>query len=136
MSWFKKKKKPQPGIIPFDFYKGVPIIEVKLNGRKARLLIDSGASLNILSREAKEKYGFSTYTIKGYDVAGIGGSKVLGGVRNADVEYDNICLNIPFRAMSLKAVQYKLNIVGIIGSKYLNRHGYVIDYKSKTIFIK
>ncbi len=134
MSWFKKKKKPNPGHIPFSMNKGVPIITVELNGKKAKFLIDTGASLNIVSSEVAKKYDFKTYEPRSKTmVSGIGGSEVMLAVSDANVLFEGTKIRIPFKSVSLKNVRHKLGIVGIIGSRWLNEHSFLIDYCLNTV---
>lgn len=141
MIWFWRKKKTKKTIsgqinpISFSMGKGVPIIEIKINGKKAKLLIDTGASLNILAKEDSRNYKFNVYSLRNAsEITGIGGTKQMLGVSKAKITIDDVDYRIPFKSISLRIVKRKLGIVGIIGSRWLNQQDYVIDYNTNTIY--
>lgn len=136
--WKKKKKhKVEPGKdnIPFSLSKGVPIIKCTINGKGARLLIDTGASLNILSKELSKDYGYNVYSINRNDntVRGIGGIRTMLGVSKAKIRIEDKEMYIPFQSISMKQLFKKLGIVGIIGSRWLSKNDYIIDYTNNTL---
>jgi predicted aspartyl protease len=135
---FKKRKKVvlDPQTIPFSMNKGVPIIEVELNGKRARFLIDTGASSNILASGEKKKYGFKTYSNSKGVVSGIGGSEQMLSVGGTEVLINKVRVRMPFKSIDLSHVKNKLHIQGIIGSRWLDQQDYIIDYCTNTIYRK
>lgn len=144
MGWFRRKKKTkanpinkQIDPIKFTMGKGVPIIEIKINGKRARLLIDTGASLNILAKEDSQVYKFNVYSLmEDAHITGIGGVRRMLGVSKAKITINDIDYRIPFKSIPLRTVKKKLGIVGIIGSRWLNQQNYIIDYNTSTIYKK
>lgn len=134
MSIFKKKKIVEDEI-NFSLSLGVPIVELTLNGKKAKFLIDTGASLNLVSSLKADKYGFKVYSSKDkQEVTGIGGTKNLGSTYDIEVKHGEFKWNIVFFATPLEQVINKLGIVGIIGTKFLKRNGFTIDYRLNKIY--
>jgi len=140
MRWWKRKKKEKEvkvvgnkRTIPFSMAKGVPIITCTLNGRGARLLIDTGASLNVLEKSYSKHYKFTVWRQKGGEVSGIGGASSMLGVSKVSLVIDRVETPLPFKAISFNGVQKKLGVVGVIGSKFFKDKNAVICYESKTI---
>ena len=78
--------------------------------------------------------GFGWCSVQeGGTVGGIGGTRQMLGVSKAKIEIEGEVHKIPFKSISMKALKGKLGIVGIIGSRYLNKLDYVIDYKLMTL---
>ena len=135
--WKRKKKVvSEKEVIKFSMNKRVPIIQVELNGKKAKFLIDSGASLNILDKNAAKEYGFKTYSSSDSTVTGIGGAEEILSVGGTDVVINGKKVRMPFKSIDLSNVVSKLGIVGIIGSRWLSQQGYIIDYCDHTIYQK
>lgn len=126
-------EKPHRREIGFSMSKGVPIIVCTINGKGAKLLIDSGASLNVLEKSYSKRYKFTVWKKAHGQVDGIGGGMTMLGVSKVDLEIDGICTKMPFKAISFNGVQRKLGVVGVIGSKFFKDHNAVIDYETRTL---
>lgn len=114
-------------------------IRVKLNNRKANLLVDTGAAASLLDINQANDYQF-TYHESPHIFSGLGGSSEGYRIRNYKIHYDSIALPLyPFGA-NLKHVADSFNekgipIVGIIGSDFLRTNNAIIDYKRKQLIL-
>ncbi|MEO0333315.1 MAG: retropepsin-like aspartic protease [Bacteroidota bacterium] len=120
-----------------------PIVQGKINGKKAYLLLDTGADVSIIHCNDAKRYGFSCHTrtsLKGFQLAGLGSSvKGLVGVYDMDLQLGSQTIRANYIALDLSGIIRSLNtgtsvkISGIIGSEALKRHGFVIDYDRKEV---
>ena len=113
---------------------GLPTILISINGKPAKLLVDSGAMSSVLNIDSAEQYGFDYRMMDGYAIGGVGGSAKAGIVSGAIVHTrSGERLPIKFKCINLNKIGSKLGIVGIVGSDYFHKHGYVIDYSNNTL---
>src|SRR5688500_9835416 len=59
----------------FRTIKNIPVLEGKLNGKRALFIIDTGASVSILNKSESQKFGFRFIDSAGDQVAGLGGGR-------------------------------------------------------------
>jgi hypothetical protein len=128
-----KKDKPIPESIKFSIPEQLPIINVTINGKKAKLLLDTGASSSLIDSNLAEKYGFSVYNLIDMDVNGIGGSQKLYHTKGVEVYYLEQPMYVRFKSTDLRDIRLQLGIVGVVGTDYLQQHEMVIDYKNKVL---
>jgi predicted aspartyl protease len=114
-------------------------VEVKINKKKANLLIDTGAAFTIFDINQADSYGFKYY---GSDVhlVGLGGTSKRYKLNKTVVEHGENRLKLwPYGADLKQVVQSfsanGIEIVGIIGSDYLTMADAVIDYKKGLLTI-
>lgn len=121
--------------ISFKMVNNLPIIEAELNGINAKFLIDSGAGISALDLNAMYIYGYSidrTKTVQ--TVTGVGGSQPLYELKNYRFNaYSNDTISLTFKGMDLRKFREDYGILGILGSDYLEKHDYTIDYNKKVI---
>ncbi|WKN45798.1 retropepsin-like aspartic protease [Tunicatimonas pelagia] len=120
-----------------------PIVRGKINGKKAYLLLDTGADVSIIHCNDAKRYGFSCHTrtsLRGFQLAGLGANvKGLVGVYDMDLQLGSQTIQANYIALDLSGIIRSLNtgasvkISGIIGSKALKRHGFVVDYDRKEV---
>lgn len=125
---------PGPNEILFNTVNSTPVITVDLNGKYARLLVDTGASLSILHKGGEDKYGFRTTTSED-NVSGIGGTIRQYNTFNVNISYKDSTLNIPFKAANLNAVHNSIYVDGIIGSDWLKRNDVIIDFRNNKLIL-
>lgn len=128
-----KKDEPIPESIKFSISERLPIMDVTINGKKAKLLLDTGASASLIDSNLAEKYGFSVYNLIEMDVNGIGGSQKLYHTKGVEVYYLGQPMYVRFKSTDLKNIRLQLGIVGVVGTDYLQQHEMVIDYKNKVL---
>lgn len=112
------------------------LIDILLNGKKTKLLVDTGASKSLLDISKSKQFGF------GYKLISIDKYVGLGGLTDIYAIYDyNIDLFfITFLGVDLSEIIFYFNkdgtrIVGILGSDFLIRTGAIIDYTTNKLYL-
>ncbi|MGD1889135.1 MAG: aspartyl protease family protein [Cyclobacteriaceae bacterium] len=123
-----------------------PIVRGTINGKKAYLLLDTGADVSLLHSEDARHFGFSCHTrnsLKGFQLTGLGASvKGLAGVYDMDLQLGSQIIRADYIAIDLSDIirsldsRLSVRINGIIGSKALRMHGFLIDYHHKEVKMK
>lgn len=122
--------------ISFDklFYTGVPIITVKSDIGELNLLVDSGASLNVLDLQflddADAKFDC--------ECKGFGGATSLSEMYNLDItlEGKEVTIQTQFADLSnIKSYFTDLTIHGILGSRFLVSNSVIIDYNDMVLIL-
>lgn len=120
--------------IPFEMTSGLPLIEVTLNGKKAKMLIDSGAMSSVLNIYSHMEYEFTFTEVDNENFLGAGGNLIRSGlVDNTCVMVDGRILPVRFKGLEMGIMSERLGIVGIIGSDYLDDYDYILDYEKNVI---
>lgn len=123
--------------IHFSMTESLPLINVLLNGRPAKLLIDTGAMSSVLNVYSADEYGFNYTLIDGNNFRGAGGNVIRSGfVSGASLRINGKLVEVDFKGLELSSISRDLGIVGILGSDYLNDHDYIIDYSKDLITFK
>ena len=131
---------PNLNCMYFKTVSRIPVAEVKINGKRAFFIIDTGASCSILNESVSEHFGFR-YGIKRDDhVFGLAGTAQMHRAFNCSVEFGPLDLtHTTFRTkhmddiVSLIKQHENIEIAGIIGSDVLNHYRVAIDFKRSTI---
>ena len=124
-------------VIPFKIIKKLPVIEVLVNGKQAYLLIDTGASISLMD-SGGQKY-FKYYTVedkynKYSAIGGVGGNMQIERVQGFVMTIQGIEIEYFQYAVNLEAVRTKVRgVVGILGSDYLAKQGYVVDFVNNQL---
>jgi hypothetical protein len=117
-----------------------------MNGKTAYFMLDTGSDVTLINTGDAKRYGYSYKTrsdLRGYRIAGLGRStrEVLGNY-NIDLQLGSQKIKDIFIAYDLSNIIHSLHtdssvkINGIIGSKALRRHGFVIDYDLNEVKMK
>jgi len=130
------KKEILPNSIPFSTVKGIPIITVNINGKPARLLIDTGATSSVIDLSVAKQYGFRVGDALDMDFQGIGGISAIYYADKAETTYQGSPMYIRYRASDLGHLRKSKGIVGIIGTNYLEQNKMIVDYQNKLLMIK
>ena len=123
-----------------------PIVRGTINGKRAFLLLDTGADVSIIHSNAAKRLGFSCHTrtsLNGFQIAGLGTSmKGLVSVYDMDLRVGSQTIRADYIALDLSGLIRSLNsgssvkINGILGSEALKRYGFVIDYNRREVKMK
>lgn len=118
----------------------IPVVKFNVNGVEACFIIDTGSNSSILDYKwYKENSQLFTFKKESYiDYVGISGVNTVKTVY-VDGLINGISVN--FTTSDLSAItrtlkNHKLNVVGILGSVYLEKNNYIIDYNTKSIYKK
>lgn len=124
----------QKEIFEFADFSEVPIIEVTINGRLGRLVVDSGAAVSSLDSKYARYFGFQD-SIGGEEeiLTGIGGSVTMRNIDSVVVYYKELRINHGFKTSSLGEMYRLTGAVGVLGADYLMKEKLIIDFKSNSI---
>jgi len=127
------KDKDIPDSIKFSIPNSLPIIKITINGVKAKLLLDTGASISMIDSALCEKYNFKVYSLEDMSVSGIGGSQILYHTKGLETYYDEQPMYIRFKSANLSNLRKNVGVEGLVGTDYLRQHKMVIDYKNNVL---
>jgi hypothetical protein len=112
-------------------------VNVTLNDKTCLLLIDTGASRSLLNINKCNKYGFGY--IKSEKINYIG----IGGVQDIYVIYDYkiddffiSMLGADLEDVTRYFNEDNIDIIGIMGSDFLNDNNAIIDYQNLKLYVK
>lgn len=118
----------------------IPVVEGKINGKRAYFIIDTGASCSILNQSVSDRFGFKSFIKNDDHVMGLHGEAKINQAFNCTVEMGPLKLNnVIFRTkhmdsfVSVIQTHENIEIAGIIGSDIFNRYGIAINFKSNTL---
>lgn len=118
-----------------------PIIEVTINGRKAYMLVDTGASIGVIDSRRLDEYGVGMGSSLGGTTTGVGGSQEeVRHTKNCMVEVGGINL-YQFVTFDLSSVassierETGIKISGIIGTTQIKMSEMKIDLDNGYIKI-
>lgn len=125
--------------IRFELIDNVPLIHCRINGKKAKLIIDTGATTSVLDLKKSEHFGYSYYA-DGSFAAGYGGNYELMKVSKLHIDINGVIITKGFYSKDISNINEVLGkkgiwIDGIIGSNLLRQYKVVIDYNTMTIKI-
>ena len=111
-------------------------VELEFNGIKTKLLIDTGASKSLLDISKAEKFDFKYVLLSEEQYIGIGGLADIYVI----YDYEIRGIFISFLGADLNAVtryfyENNIEIVGILGSDFLEKHDAIIDYKKNIMYL-
>lgn len=112
----------------------------EINGKKAYLMIDTGASSSVIHIGKIDSLGLECRDKKG-KASGIGTSNydmkevivpemILNSVSYSNPEFDGLDL------FHVERVDHNQTLDGIIGGDFLEKYEAVIDYRKKAMFLK
>jgi predicted aspartyl protease len=125
--------------VPFDLGTDRrPYLRVKVNGRDALFVVDTGSGFTVISREAARRFGVSEMA-KGGKSEGVGGSGkfqiVYGLIRTIDIGATTLrmvpCFIRPFHAGAGQPAAQRAE--GFIGLSILSQYIAELDYKERKL---
>lgn len=127
--------------VPFTTIGMIPVIEGKINGKRAFFIVDTGASCSLLNEQAAHRYGFQYRSRSDEQVVGLNGQAKINLAFNYDVQLGTVNLKQAiFRTRHLAELATiirandHIDVAGIIGADILKRYGMVIDFNSNTVY--
>ena len=121
----------------------IPISKITINGNKEYFIIDTGANISMIDFEYyknnQEKFTF----LKDIDITinGISGDKDVSEKYVLAEIGDSLKLNQQFMTSDLSDIIHNIKnvcgfkIVGIIGSDYLNKYNFCVDFNNNALYI-
>lgn len=121
----------------------IPVIEGRINGKRAYFIVDTGASCSLLNESASKHFGFKYRPRSDEHVFGLGGQSKINQAYDYAVELGPVKLyQAIFRTKHLAELaaairdNEHLEIAGIIGADVLKRYGMTIDFNTNTIWFR
>ena len=112
-------------------------VEIKVNGKEGKLLVDTGASKSLLDIGKAEEYGFKYLLLSEKQYVGI------GGVTDIYVIYDYKIEGpwVTFLGADLIEIQEffdddRINIIGILGVDFLENNNCILDLSKNKLYLK
>lgn len=127
------------------FKKGLmPILTVKINKQPFNLLLDSGANINLLNKSVYDTLGLDPSLHKPSKgvIAAEGNMKNQEFIAPITFKHINKSFTEDFEIMNMDnafgAINTKDGIVihGILGSKFFNKHRWMIDFEELVVWTK
>lgn len=112
-------------------------LNITLNGKKTKLLIDTGASKSLLDISQAENFGFEYVLISREQYIGIGGLQDINVVYNYNIEEIYIfCLGTDLSEVIGYFTRNGIHIAGIIGSDFIEGNKVTIDFVKNRMYYK
>ena len=118
----------------------LPIVSLTNNGQSFNFLIDTGATLSVIDSNALGKLAYTKVETTG-NAYGVDGNIVPVEYARIELNHEKTKFVDEFQIMRVDAFDNikesdKIEIVGILGSTFLERYNFVIDYKDLIIYVK
>lgn len=131
-----------PNKIPFIKYNNsMAFVKVKVKGKDAVFLVDTGAKTTVVDIAQAESYGLSFEELFDIELSGVGGKTALyGSMQPYHIDTDQGQFKVTFMASDLGNVveTFRLNIgiriLGILGSDFFSNYNFIIDYKDRSMY--
>lgn len=126
--------------INFISFNKLPIVEGKINNRKAYFILDSGASISVLDETQSHKFRFDIEESDD-EAAGYGGIAQFSSVYNADIEMGGLDMITKFKSQDLTVIVVAMEVAegitisGIIGNDIMKPNRFIINLADETISI-
>lgn len=124
----------------------VPVVEVRLNDKKAWFIIDTGSSFTFLNQAEADKFGFhvkSQHTGESKNINGLGGRLFLYETVSCRIGLGYLFVkNFPWKSGDINRLasvikeHENINIVGILGGDFLSKFRININYETRTLSYK
>ena len=118
----------------------LPIVSLTNNGQSFNFLIDTGATLSVIDSNALDKLAYTKVETTG-NAYGVDGNIVPVEYARIELNHEKIKFVDEFQIMRVEAFDNikesnKIEIVGILGSTFLKRYNFTINYKDLIISAK
>jgi len=112
-------------------------VQIKVNGKVGKLLVDTGASKSLLDINKSEEYGFDYLLLSENQYVGIGGVTDIYVIYNYKIEGPWVT----FLGADLTEIQEffdddNINIVGILGVDFLENNSCILDFRKNKLYLK
>lgn len=125
-------------VIPFELKDHMPVFEMEIEGKKYKIGLDTGASVNVMNKKYFNDFKLSN--IEEVSMKGFGGvSKVrrsnIKETKIGGLSYDNMTYNFEDTSLNTLNEQNNYGIDGLIGYEFLKQYITVVDFNSREIRI-
>lgn len=110
-------------------------IDVTINGKPGRLLIDTGSSKSLMDINKAKEYGYEYLLLSEDQYIGLGGLQDIYVVFNCQIdEFFVTFLGTDLGEITGYFNKDGIDIVGILGSDFLDMHEILIDFKKNLMY--
>lgn len=118
----------------------LPVVSLTNNGQSFNFLIDTGATLSVIDSNALDKLAYTKVETTG-NAYGVDGNIVPVEYARIELNHEKTKFVDEFQIMRVDAFDNikesdKIEIVGILGSTFLKRYDFTINYKDLIISAK
>lgn len=118
----------------------LPIVTFVNNGQPFNFIIDTGATLSIIDSNILNKLAYVKTDTVG-NAYGFTGEVIPTEYANIEISYEDFKFEDEFQIIRMEAFDnikevHDIEIAGILGSTFLKRYDFTIDYTDLTIFTK
>lgn len=118
----------------------LPVVSLTNNGQSFNFLIDTGATLSVIDSNALDKLAYTKVETTG-SAYGVDGNIIPVEYARIELNHENTKFVDEFQIMRVNGFDNikesdKIEIVGILGSTFLKRYDFTINYKDLIISAK
>ena len=118
----------------------LPVVSLTNNGQSFNFLIDTGATLSVIDSNALDKLAYTKVETTG-SAYGVDGNIIPVEYARIELNHENTKFVDEFQIMRVNGFDNikesdKIEIVGILGSTFLKRYNFTINYKDLIISAK
>lgn len=120
---------------------GIPVVTLYQGNNKFNFLLDSGASNSCLNIKNLDLFEYEKCS-KGAEVYGMEGNAVKVNMVNINLYYKNNKFETTLMVTDLNTAfskvkqDFGVDITGILGTDFLSKYKYVLDFKDNIAYIK
>ena len=120
---------------------GVPVVTFKNNGNNYNFILDTGANYSIINSIILEKFIY-TKSNSAHSLIGIEGNSKDVPCVNIHLNYRDYNFKEEFQVVNMNSAfknikeNTEITIDGILGSEFLRKHGYILDFHNLIAYIK
>lgn len=120
---------------------GVPIVTFYQFGNKYNFLLDSGAAINCINKDIISTINYSKTKLAD-GVIGLDGIKHDAEIINVNLFYKDNSFNTNFAVVNMTETLAEIKqssgvtVCGILGTEFLSKYKYVMDFKDNIAYIK
>lgn len=119
---------------------GVPIVTFTHKGKPLNFIVDTGSSNNIISTNVYKQLEKVDISSEVSSVYGVDGNNIsIGGTVLTYLQCDKKVYLASFEVMNIPALdkfssEENINIAGFIGSNFLSKYNWVIDFSHNNLY--
>lgn len=139
VEYYVKKKSYTKIYYPISFLENMrkvnlPIVTFKNNNKTFHFLIDTGADNSIINSNDIEQFNYQLLENVSGSVYGMEGNALPAKLVRVNLTHDKLCFEEIFQVVEIKGFSSfeentGIRLSGILGSNFLNRYDFVLNYK-------
>ena len=121
---------------------GLPLVKLKINGKLEYFLVDSGASVNMLKQSYFDSIEDNPIIIEDESLLHTGANTIKANLCTFSLSYKTAKFpNEQFNLIDLETFDvikdaYGYNIIGIVGSPFMGKYKWSMDFSDLIIWIR